>query len=144
MGQTWHEQTLLLLVILKYYFLFSVSLSHLERAHECLVYAHHGSGVVELAAVVWGREQRHQLPLCEELVSVLHHLAEHSGLMTSCKGVGVASHVCSVNNKHVVVHLQRTAINSALTLTIVELQPCSGVSIAPPSNSWISPAHIEL
>lgn len=46
----------------------------LEGAHECLVHTHHGPGVVELSAVVRRGEQRDQLPLGEELVTVLHHL----------------------------------------------------------------------
>mmetsp|Transcript_62983 Transcript_62983/g.148318 ORF Transcript_62983/g.148318 Transcript_62983/m.148318 type:complete len:388 (-) Transcript_62983:529-1692(-) len=47
---------------------------HLERAHKGFVDRHHGTGVVELAAVVGRREHRHQLPAREELVPVLHDL----------------------------------------------------------------------
>jgi hypothetical protein len=49
-------------------------LEDLEGAHQRVVHAHHGAGVVELAAVVGRREDGHQLALGEELVPVLHHL----------------------------------------------------------------------
>jgi len=49
-------------------------LEDLEGAHESLVDAHHGAGVVELTAVVGGREKGDQLPLGEELVAVLNDL----------------------------------------------------------------------
>lgn len=52
----------------------SVRLTYLEGAHEGLVHTHHAAGVVELSAVVGSREQRHQLPLGEELVTVFYHL----------------------------------------------------------------------
>ncbi len=48
--------------------------TYLERTHEGLVYAHHGSRVVKLPTVVWGREQGHQLSLRKELVSILDNL----------------------------------------------------------------------
>ena len=48
----------------------------LEGAHESLVHTHHAAGVVELAAVVGGGEEGDELPLREELVSVLDNL-EH-------------------------------------------------------------------
>ena len=48
--------------------------SYLEGAHESLVDAHHPPGVVELPAVVRRREQCHQLPLCVELITILHNL----------------------------------------------------------------------
>lgn len=51
-----------------------MNFNYLKGAHECLVHAHHGASVVELTAVVRGREKRHQLSLCKELVSILHHL----------------------------------------------------------------------
>jgi hypothetical protein len=49
---------------------------HLEGAHECLVDAHHGAGVLKLAAVVGRRENGHQLALGKELVALLDHLAK--------------------------------------------------------------------
>lgn len=55
-----------------------ISLNYLEGAHECLVNAHHGAGVVKFATVVRGREKRHQLPLRKELVSILHYLCRHT------------------------------------------------------------------
>ena len=48
--------------------------THLEGAHERLVYAHHGSGVIKLATVVRSGEQRDQLSFSEELIAILHHL----------------------------------------------------------------------
>ena len=49
-------------------------LEDLEGAHEGLVDGHHGSGVVELSAVVRGGEEGDELPAGEELVSVLDDL----------------------------------------------------------------------
>lgn len=51
-----------------------VGLEDLERAHQRLVDAHEGARVVELPAVVGGREDGHQLALREELVALLDHL----------------------------------------------------------------------
>lgn len=48
--------------------------THLEGAHERLVHAHHGAGVVKLSAVVRSREQGDELPLREKLVAIFHHL----------------------------------------------------------------------
>lgn len=48
--------------------------TNLERAEQALVDAHHGAGVVELAAVVWRAEKGHELALGEELVAVFHNL----------------------------------------------------------------------
>ena len=48
--------------------------THLEGAHEGLVHRHHAARVIELAAVVGGGEESHELPLGEELITVLHHL----------------------------------------------------------------------
>ena len=49
-------------------------LEDLEGAHEGLVDRHDGGRVVELPAVVRGREEGDELPAGEELVPVLHHL----------------------------------------------------------------------
>lgn len=49
-------------------------LEDLEGAQQGLVHAHHGARIVEFAAVVGGGEQRDQLTLGEELVSVFNHL----------------------------------------------------------------------
>ncbi len=51
-------------------------LEHLEGAHQVLVDRHHRRAVVELAAVVGRGEDRHELPLREELVAVLDDLSE--------------------------------------------------------------------
>lgn len=50
------------------------AVAYLERTQQALINAHHGTGVVELSAVVWRREQRNQLSLREELVAVLNDL----------------------------------------------------------------------
>ncbi len=49
-------------------------LSYLERTQQTLIHAHHGTGVVELSAVVWRTEQSNQLSFGEELVAVLNNL----------------------------------------------------------------------
>lgn len=49
-------------------------LQYLEGTHESVVHTHHGTGVVELAAVVGSTEQSDELPLGEEFVAVLHDL----------------------------------------------------------------------
>ena len=51
-------------------------LKDLEWAHERFIDRHHGAGVVKLSAVVGRAEQGDQLPLGEELVTVLHNLGE--------------------------------------------------------------------
>jgi hypothetical protein len=48
--------------------------SHLERAHEGVVHAHHCSSIVELPAVVRRREYCHQLPPGEKFVTIFYHL----------------------------------------------------------------------
>ncbi len=59
----------------KLYQCFSLQVrTHLERAHQGLVDAHHRARVIELAAVVRCGKQRDQLPLGEELVAVFDHL----------------------------------------------------------------------
>ena len=47
---------------------------NLERAHQRVIYAHHGAGVVKFTAVVGCGEQCDQLPLRKELVAVLDDL----------------------------------------------------------------------
>jgi hypothetical protein len=47
---------------------------YLEGAHEGVVDAHHGAGIVELSAVVGGREDRHELTASEEFVAIFDHL----------------------------------------------------------------------
>ena len=49
-------------------------MTHLEGAEQALINAHHGTGVVELAAVVRSAEQRDELALREELVAILDNL----------------------------------------------------------------------
>lgn len=48
--------------------------SYLERTQQTLVDTHHGTRIVEFSAVVGRAEQRHQLPLRKELISVLDDL----------------------------------------------------------------------
>ena len=49
-------------------------ITHLERAHQGLVHAHHRTRVVELPAVVGSAENGDQLALCKELITVLDDL----------------------------------------------------------------------
>lgn len=48
--------------------------THLERAEQALVDAHHGASIVEFTTIVGCREQRDKLSLREELVTVLDNL----------------------------------------------------------------------
>lgn len=48
--------------------------TNLEGAEQTLVHAHHGTSIVELAAVVGGAEQRDELTLGEEFVAILDDL----------------------------------------------------------------------
>ena len=48
--------------------------TNLERAKQALIHAHHGPRIVEFAAVIGCAEQRDQLPLGEELITILDHL----------------------------------------------------------------------
>jgi hypothetical protein len=47
---------------------------YLKGAHERIVDGHHCSCIVELAAIVRGGEERHQLSLREELVAIFDYL----------------------------------------------------------------------
>ena len=49
-------------------------LEHLEATHQSLNKRHHGSCIVELTTIVRRAEKGAQLPLCEEHVTILHHL----------------------------------------------------------------------
>lgn len=48
--------------------------TNLEGAEQTFIHAHHGTSVVELAAVVGGAEQRDELALRKELVAILDDL----------------------------------------------------------------------
>lgn len=48
--------------------------TNLEGAEQAFVHAHHGTGIVEFAAVVGGAEQGDELTLGEELVTILDNL----------------------------------------------------------------------
>jgi hypothetical protein len=50
------------------------SSTDLEGAHECLIYAHHGSGILKLPAIVRSRENCDKLTLGKELIPLLHNL----------------------------------------------------------------------
>ena len=51
---------------------------YLEGAHERLIHTHHGTSVVKLPTIVWGRKQSHQLPFSKELITILHHLKQQT------------------------------------------------------------------
>lgn len=48
--------------------------TNLERAEQALVYAHHGTCIVEFATVVGSTEQGDELTLGEEFVAIFHNL----------------------------------------------------------------------
>jgi hypothetical protein len=52
-------------------------LTYLERAEERFVHVHHGARVVKLAAVVRRREDRNELTVREELITILDDLSQH-------------------------------------------------------------------
>jgi len=52
------------------------SVSYLKGAHKGLVNTHHASCIVKLPAVVGGREQRDQLSLGKELITVFNNLED--------------------------------------------------------------------
>ena len=52
----------------------SFELTNLERAQQALIHTHHGSGIVKLAAIVGCAEERNQLSLGEELVTIFDNL----------------------------------------------------------------------
>ena len=62
--------------------------AHLEGAQQRLVDAHHRTGVVELAAIVWRGEERDQMPFCEEFVSVLDDLSPRRRAQANCQHRG--------------------------------------------------------
>ena len=49
-------------------------LQNLEAPHEGSSMLIYGSRIVRLATVVGSTEERDELPLCEELVAIFHHL----------------------------------------------------------------------
>ena len=51
-------------------------LTYLERAEERFVHVHHGARVVKLAAIVRRREDRHELTVREELITILDDLSQ--------------------------------------------------------------------
>lgn len=51
-----------------------IMVTNLEGAQEGLIDAHHGTRIVKLATIVGRGEQRDQVPLREELITILHDL----------------------------------------------------------------------
>jgi hypothetical protein len=47
---------------------------NLEGAHKSVVYGHHGSGIVEFAAVVRRRKDSHQFTTSEEFITIFNDL----------------------------------------------------------------------
>lgn len=66
-------------------------LQDLETAHERLVHGHHGACIVKLAAVVGRREQRDQLSLSKELVTIFDNLRETSVKIKTLKLTNILS-----------------------------------------------------
>lgn len=92
---------------------------YLEGAHQRLIHTHHAPGIVKLAAVVGSREQRHQLPLGKELVTIFNHLEEKGGghrqaavtisAMTESAEAGRYTHLMGSANEVQVVAVQKFA-----------------------------------
>jgi len=59
----------------------------LERAHEGIVHRHHGTRIIEFAAVVGRGKERDQLPLCEKFIPVFHHLMCAAHLIYTRHGI---------------------------------------------------------
>jgi len=57
--------------------------THLERTEERFVHVHHGASIVKLAAVVRRRENRHELTIREEFITVLYDLYGRQGKVKS-------------------------------------------------------------
>ena len=49
-------------------------MTYLERTQQTLINAHHGAGVIKLAAVIGSTEQCHELAFREEFVTVFNDL----------------------------------------------------------------------
>lgn len=47
---------------------------NLKTAAQIFIYTHHSTTIIELSAVIRGREYRDQLPLIEKLISVFYNL----------------------------------------------------------------------
>jgi hypothetical protein len=52
-------------------------LTYLERAEERFVHVHHGARVIKLAAIVRRREDRNELTVREELITILDDLSQY-------------------------------------------------------------------
>ena len=52
----------------------SFSFENLETAHQCVIYTHQCSCVIEVSTVIRRREYRHELSLREELIAILNYL----------------------------------------------------------------------
>lgn len=48
--------------------------THLERAQKGFIDTHHSTRIIELSTIIWCGEERHQLSLRKELVSVFNDL----------------------------------------------------------------------
>ncbi len=51
-----------------------IVMSYLKRTQQTLIHAHHGTRVVEFAAVIRSREERDQLPLRKEFIAIFDDL----------------------------------------------------------------------
>ena len=78
---------------------------NLEGAHECLVHRHHGTSVVELAAVVGSAEEGDQLTFGEELVPILHHLVGPANQVEVVLVEEFGRHLCAERERHPAVVL---------------------------------------
>jgi len=49
-------------------------LQNLERAHQCIIYGHHCTGIIKFPTIVWCRKYGHQFSPCKEFISILYNL----------------------------------------------------------------------
>ena len=72
----------------------------LERTHQVAVHDHNGPCVIELSAVVRGGEDRHQLPIRLELVSVLHDLVRSAYELQAVAGEEILDDIMPKGVRH--------------------------------------------
>ena len=80
-------------------------LEDLERAHQRVVHTHHRTRVVELAAVVGRTEDRDQLALGEEFVTVLDDLVRAADEVEVVSAQELSHHVLAKGEGHTTVVL---------------------------------------
>ena len=85
---------------------------YLKGAHERVVYRHHCSCIVELAAVVRCREERHQLSLCKELVAIFDYLMSSRNKWAWARTL---EQTCISNRDHACIRIWRRSLGQMCT-----------------------------